>query len=117
MGYKLQLVTLAGFHCLNLSMFDFARDYRETGMTAYARLQESEFQLAESHGYEAIKYRQFVGGSYFEDVSETISVREFAKTANSARKQAALDEFNNSSRADRKVVSEIGGSRAARGRI
>ena len=117
MGYKLQLVTLAGFHCLNLSMFDFARDYRETGMTAYARLQESEFQLAESHGYEAIKYRQFVGGSYFEDVSETISVREFAKAANSARKQAALDEFNNSGRSDRKVVSEIGGSRAARGRI
>src|SRR5262249_36275749 len=117
MGYKLQLVTLAGFHCLNLSMFDLARDYRETGMTAYARLQANEFQLAESHGYEAIKYRQFVGGSYFEDVSETISVRESATTANLARKQASLGEFNNSSRADRKAVSEIERSPAARGRI
>jgi isocitrate lyase len=73
MGYRLQFVTLAGFHSLNHSMFDLARDYRETGMAAYARLQESEFELAESHGYEAITHRRFVGTGYFDDVSETIS--------------------------------------------
>lgn len=73
MGYKLQLVTLAGFHSLNLSMFDLARDYRETGMAAYARLQESEFELAETHGYEAIRHQRFVGKGYFDDVSQTIS--------------------------------------------
>jgi isocitrate lyase len=73
MGYRLQFVTLAGFHSLNLSMFDLARDYRETGMAAYARLQESEFELAESHGYEAVRHQRFVGTGYFDDVAETIS--------------------------------------------
>jgi isocitrate lyase len=73
MGYKLQLVTLAGFHSLNLSMFDLARDFRETGMAAYARLQETEFELAASHGYEAVGHLRFVGRTYFEDVAQTIS--------------------------------------------
>jgi len=117
MGYKLQFVTLAGFHCLNLSMFDFARDYRETGMTAYARLQANEVQLAESHGYEAIKYRHFVGGSYFEDVAETISVSESATASDSASKPVTLNEFNDSSRPDRKLVSGMGESPTVRGRF
>jgi len=73
MGYRLQFVTLAGFHSLNLSMFDLARDYRETGMAAYARVQESEFELAASHGYEAVRHQRFVGTGYFDDVAETIS--------------------------------------------
>ena len=72
-GYKLQLLTLAGFHSLNLSMFDLARDYRETGMAAYARLLESEYKLAESHGYEAFRHQRFVGTGYFDDISQTIS--------------------------------------------
>jgi isocitrate lyase len=73
MGYRLQFVTLAGFHSLNLSMFDLARGYRETGMAAYARLQENELELAESHGYEAVRHQRFVGTGYFDDVAETIS--------------------------------------------
>ncbi len=36
MGYKFQFITLAGFHALNLSMFELARGYRDSGMTAYA---------------------------------------------------------------------------------
>ncbi|HMH01807.1 MAG TPA: isocitrate lyase, partial [Terriglobales bacterium] len=32
MGYKFQFITLAGFHSLNLSMFDLARRYKESGM-------------------------------------------------------------------------------------
>src|SRR5580700_1191655 len=43
MGYKFQFVTLAGFHALNLSMFELARGYKLAGMTAYSRLQEKEF--------------------------------------------------------------------------
>src|SRR5690348_10496399 len=43
MGYKFQFVTLAGFHALNLSMFELARHYSETGMSAYSNLQEKEF--------------------------------------------------------------------------
>jgi isocitrate lyase len=34
-GYKFQFVTLAGFHALNYSMFELARDYGERGMAAY----------------------------------------------------------------------------------
>jgi isocitrate lyase len=37
MGYKFQFVTLAGFHALNLSMFELARGYKLAGMTAYSR--------------------------------------------------------------------------------
>ena len=43
MGYKFQFVTLAGFHSLNHSMFELARNYRHTGMSAYADLQQREF--------------------------------------------------------------------------
>ena len=32
MGYKFQYVTLAGSYALNLSMFDLAREYAETGL-------------------------------------------------------------------------------------
>jgi isocitrate lyase len=73
MGYKFQFVNLAGFHSLNLGMFDLARDFRETGMTAYVRLQQSEFDLAESYGYEAVRHQRFVGTGYFDDVAQTIA--------------------------------------------
>ena len=49
MGYKFQFVTLAGFHSLNLAMFDLARGYKERGMAAYAELQQAEF-AAEADG-------------------------------------------------------------------
>ena len=43
MGYKFQFITLAGFHCNSFSVYDLARKYRETGMSAYSELQEQEF--------------------------------------------------------------------------
>ncbi|MEO8875379.1 MAG: isocitrate lyase, partial [Polyangiaceae bacterium] len=43
MGYKFQFVTLAGFHSLNFSMFDLARQYKDRGMAAYSELQQREF--------------------------------------------------------------------------
>ena len=72
MGYKFQFVTLAGFHSLNRSMFQLAQGYKETGMTAYADFQESEFQSA-AQGYEATRHQEFVGTSYFDTLSEVIS--------------------------------------------
>src|SRR5262249_27500146 len=33
LGYKFQFITLAGFHSLNLSMFELATGYRDQGMT------------------------------------------------------------------------------------
>lgn len=73
MGYRFQFVTLAGFHALNLSMFDLARAYRQTGMAAYARLQEEEFRQESQFGYEAVKHQSFVGTGYFDAVTEIVT--------------------------------------------
>jgi isocitrate lyase len=110
MGYKLQFITLAGFHCLNLSMFDFARDYRETGMAAYARLQANEFQLAASHGYEALRHRQFVGGGYFGDVAATISAglsRTKLLATSPQEREVIMPEFHASGQKDPKTAPSV----------
>ncbi len=73
MGYKYQFVTLAGFHTLNASMFDLARDYRDEGMAAYSRLQQHEFDLARNHGYRAIKHQSFVGAGYFDEIQNIVA--------------------------------------------
>lgn len=79
-GYKFQFVTLAGFHSLNLGMFELAHDYARTGMSAYARLQEREFALA-GDGYTATRHQRFVGTGYFDAVQTTISSGRAATTA------------------------------------
>src|SRR5437773_449395 len=72
MGYKFQFVTLAGFHALNASMFNLARDYRDHGMAAYAVLQEAE-SVAERDGYSATKHQREVGTGYFDLVAQIIA--------------------------------------------
>ena len=72
LGYRFQFVTLAGFHTLNLSMFQLARDYEARGMSAYADLQDEEFAAREM-GYRAVEHQAFVGTEYFDDVSQVIS--------------------------------------------
>jgi isocitrate lyase len=71
-GYKFQFVTLAGFHTLNHSMFQLARAYKETGMTAYSELQEQEF-AAKADGYTAVEHQTFVGTGYFDEVATVLS--------------------------------------------
>ncbi|MHB8215376.1 MAG: isocitrate lyase [Candidatus Sulfotelmatobacter sp.] len=73
MGYKFQFVTLAGFHALNLSMFELARHYKDTGMAAYSALQEKEFASEREHGYQAAKHQRFVGTGYFDQVQQAIT--------------------------------------------
>ncbi len=73
MGYRFQFVTLAGFHALNLSMFDLARAYKENGMAAYSRLQEKEFGRERDFGYEAVKHQRFAGTGYFDAVQQAIT--------------------------------------------
>ena len=73
MGYMFQFVTLAGFHALNLSMFELARGYKDTGMTAYSRLQEKEFSREADYGYQAVKHQRFVGTGYFDALTQVIS--------------------------------------------
>ena len=72
MGYKFQFVTLAGFHSVCASMFDLARGYAESGMSAYVELQRHEFEL-EEHGYTATRHQREVGAGYFDAVVEAIS--------------------------------------------
>jgi isocitrate lyase len=92
MGYKFQFVTLAGFHTLNYSMFDLARAYRETGMTAYSALQEREFGLAATAGYSAVTHQKFVGTGYFDDVAQVISAGHASTTALSGSTEE--EQFN-----------------------
>ncbi len=73
MGYKFQFVTLAGFHTLNLGMFNLARSYRDQGMLAYARFQQEEFAHEKEDGYMAITHQRFVGAGYFDRVMAGIS--------------------------------------------
>ena len=72
MGYRFQFITLAGFHALNLSMFELARGYAQEDMSAYVRLQEREFEL-EADGYTATRHQREVGAGYFDAVLETIT--------------------------------------------
>jgi isocitrate lyase len=81
MGYKFQFVTLAGFHALNLSMFSLAQEYAGSGMSAYARLQEREFDLSRDHGYSAVRHQRFVGTGYFDEVQQVISGGESSTAA------------------------------------
>ena len=81
MGYKFQFITLAGFHALNLAMFDLARAYRETGMAAYAKLQASEFQREAEAGYHAVKHQRFVGTGYFDQVAQCVAGGQASTTA------------------------------------
>ena len=74
MGYAFQFVTLAGFHSLNLSMFELASEYRERGMAAYSELQQREF-ATEEQGYTATRHQREVGTGYFDEVSQVISGR------------------------------------------
>ncbi len=80
MGYRFQFVTLAGFHAINLAMFELAKGYAERGMAAYSELQEREF-AAEVAGYTATKHQREVGAGYFDEVAQVISGGESSTTA------------------------------------
>jgi isocitrate lyase len=81
MGYKYQFITLAGFHALNLSMFELAKGYRECGMTAYAALQAQEFAREADSGYRATKHQRFVGTGYFDEIAQAIAGGSSSTTA------------------------------------
>ena len=80
MGYKFQFITLAGFHALNFSFFELARDFKDRGMSAYAEFQQQEF-AAESSGYTATRHQREVGTGYFDEVAQTISEGQSSTTA------------------------------------
>ena len=81
MGYKFQFITLAGFHSLNLSMFELASGYRESGMTAYTKIQDREFEMEREAGYKAAKHQSFVGAGYFDTVQNIVTSGQASTTA------------------------------------
>ena len=70
-GYKLQFVSLAGFHSMASSMYELASNYKGGNMKAIVDLQKHELDLSEQ-GYTGIKHQQEVGGDYFEAIGEII---------------------------------------------
>ena len=88
MGYKFQFVTLAGFHAINHSMYELAREYKERAMTAYSELQQAEF-ASEAHGYTATKHQREVGAGYFDAVAQVVSAGQSSTLALEGSTEAA----------------------------
>ena len=93
MGYKFQFITLAGFHALNHTMFELAREYKTLGMSAYSELQEAEFESEREHQYSAVKHQRFVGTGYFDAVQNVISSGTASTTALAGSTEA--EQFHN----------------------
>jgi isocitrate lyase len=70
-GYKLQFVSLAGFHSMASSMYDLANKYKGGNMNAIIELQKFETNLSKE-GYTGIKHQQEVGGDYYEKIGEAL---------------------------------------------
>lgn len=70
-GYKLQFVSLAGFHSLSSSMYQLGKEFKGGDMSAIVKLQELGFNLSKE-GYTAIKHQQEVGGNYYETIGEIL---------------------------------------------
>ena len=80
MGFKFQFVTLAGWHALNLGMFELSKEYLKDGMLAYSKFQQREF-ANEPDGFRATKHQTFVGTGYFDAVQTTITSGVSSTTA------------------------------------
>ena len=106
MGYKFQFVTLAGFHQLNLGMFNLAGGYRDRGMAAYSELQQAEFG-AEADGYTATRHQREVGNGYFDAVSQAISGGEASTTAlGDSTETAQFEDADSASTTAQAVAAE-----------
>ncbi len=101
MGYRFQFITLAGWHALNLSMFELATSYRDAGMFGYSQLQQREF-AQESAGYRAAKHQAFVGTGYFDAVQTAITAGAHSTGAMTGSTEA--EQFNTAPAAHRVVA-------------
>ena len=87
-GYKFQFITLAGWHMVNLNAFEFARAYKDHGMTTFSQMQEQEF-AAEKYGYTATKHQAEVGAGYFDEVLLSVSEGQASTAALSGSTESA----------------------------
>jgi isocitrate lyase len=104
MGYRFQFITLAGWHALNLSMFELASAYRDDGMLGYSQLQQREFGQ-ERAGYRATKHQTFVGTGYFDAVQTAISAGEVSTVAMAGSTETEQFTAPSAAPAPRRVVA------------
>ncbi len=105
MGYKFQFVTLAGFHSLNLSMFELAKGYSTRGMGAYSELQQREF-AAQDSGFTAVRHQREVGTGYFDAVATAISAGRSSTTAMAGSTETEQFHDNANSPASKGIAAE-----------
>jgi isocitrate lyase len=105
MGYKFQFVTLAGFHSLNLSMFELAKGYSTRGMGAYSEMQQREF-AAQDNGFTAVRHQREVGTSYFDAVSVAISAGKSSTTAMAGSTETEQFHDNRNTPAAKGIAAE-----------
>ena len=86
MGFKFQFITLAGFHSTNFAVFDFAREYKKLGMSAYSKLQEKEFDY-QQYGFTTVKHQAEVGVGYFDAISQAVGADSVAALADSTESE------------------------------
>ncbi|VDM63473.1 unnamed protein product [Angiostrongylus costaricensis] len=104
LGFKYQFITLAGFHSNSFSIFDLARNYKQTGMLAYSMLQELEFE-SERHGYSAVKHQREVGTGYFDHISNAVTGGQSSTTALSGSTEEAQFRTETASSADEEILT------------
>jgi isocitrate lyase len=78
MGYKYQFIALAGFHSLNMSMFELSLGFLESGVKTYADLQERGTKASKERGYRAAKQARFSGTGYFDDIAQVIAAAKIS---------------------------------------
>jgi isocitrate lyase len=105
MGYKFQFVTLAGFHSLNLSMFELAKGYSTRGMGAYSEMQQREF-AAQDSGFTAVRHQREVGTGYFDAVSVAISGGKSSTTAMAGSTETEQFHTNTNTPATKGIAAE-----------
>ena len=62
----------AALDALEAALSALAAEYANSGMSAYVRLQEREFELTDT-GYSAVRHQRFVGTGYFDAVQTTVA--------------------------------------------
>ena len=86
LGFKFQFITLAGFHTTNFAVFDFAKEYKETGMLAFSNLQQKEMEY-QKHGFTTVKHQAEVGVGYFDAISQSVGADSVAALADSTENE------------------------------
>ena len=70
------------------SLFQLARGYKESGMAAYSKLQQAEFEAADE-GYTAVRHQREVGTGFFDEVSQVVSAGRSSTLALEGSTEAA----------------------------